>query len=135
MGASVPETGSHPTGQAELHRLDASRFDPARKFTRGPWMVMPEEAEKLYIRVRGTRLGERFKIANAPFPIADESEKQEALANARLIAAAPDLFEAVRLFVEEYDAADQDEGVAMMLAYNAALEAAKAALAKARGEA
>jgi NTP pyrophosphatase (non-canonical NTP hydrolase) len=30
MGASVPETGSHPTGQAELHRLDASRFDPAR---------------------------------------------------------------------------------------------------------
>jgi hypothetical protein len=30
MGASVPEAGSHPAGQAELHRLDASRFDPAR---------------------------------------------------------------------------------------------------------
>jgi hypothetical protein len=32
MGASVPETGSHPTGQAELHRLMTricqSCFDP-----------------------------------------------------------------------------------------------------------
>ena len=31
MGASADaETGSHPTGQAELHRIGASRFDPAR---------------------------------------------------------------------------------------------------------
>jgi hypothetical protein len=124
MGASVPETGSHPTGQAELHRLDASRFDPARKFTRGPWTVLPEEAEKLYIRVRGTRLGERFKIANAPFPIADESEKQEAVANAHLIAAAPELYDAL-------------EEAACLVPTNQKTALAKfsAVLAKARGEA
>jgi hypothetical protein len=56
-------------------------------------------------------------------------------ADARLIAAAPELYEAVRLFVEKYGAADEPSGVAMMLAYNDALEAGKAALAKARGEA
>ena len=44
------------------------------------------------------------------------------------------LYEAARLFVEEYDSGDQDDGVALMLAYNRALEAAKAAIARARGE-
>jgi hypothetical protein len=54
-------------------------------------------------------------------------------ANARLIAAAPELYEAVRLFLA-YDSEDADDGVQMMLAYNDALTAAKAAFAKARGE-
>jgi hypothetical protein len=95
------------------------------QFTRGPWMVMPEEAEKLYIRVRGTRLGERFKIANAPFPIVDESEKQEALANAHLIAAAPEMFEALWR-VLNHPVCHLD---------GSAEAAIRAALAKARGEA
>jgi hypothetical protein len=54
-------------------------------------------------------------------------------AAARLIAAAPELYEAARLFLE-YDAGDETDGVALMLAYNIALEAARVALAKARGE-
>jgi hypothetical protein len=58
----------------------------------------------------------------------------EHLANARLIAAAPELYEAARLFVEEYDAGEDVNGVELMLSYNRALEAGKSALAKARGE-
>lgn len=65
----------------------------------------------------------------------DGPRRTERKANANLIASAPELYEAARLFVEEYDAGAQEDSVALMLAYNAALEAAKAALAKARGEA
>jgi hypothetical protein len=64
----------------------------------------------------------------------DHDNYDEFVANAHLIAAAPELYEAARLFVEEYDAGDQKDGVALMLAYNRALEASKAALARARGE-
>jgi hypothetical protein len=54
------------------------------------------------------------------------------MADARLIAAAPEMYAAVKLFVAYHDA--QDEGdVAMMLNYADAVEAAKTALAKAEG--
>jgi hypothetical protein len=53
-------------------------------------------------------------------------------ANARLIAAAPELLAAAKLFVA-YDAATDDDHVAMMLNYADALEAAIAAIAKAEG--
>jgi hypothetical protein len=66
---------------------------------------------------------------------ADRSmDRDEVKAYTHLIAAAPELYEAARLFVEEYDAPEDDDGVAMMLSYNRALEAGKSALAKARGE-
>jgi hypothetical protein len=108
-------------------------------FTRGPWAVLPEEAEKLYIRVRGTRLGERFKIANAPFPIANEIEKQEALANARLIAAAPELYEALESLLKGCGIIAESKGInieAECLAFvDSPFAKARRALAKARGEA
>ncbi|MEH3121139.1 MAG: hypothetical protein PGN16_04030 [Sphingomonas phyllosphaerae] len=59
------------------------------------------------------------------------------VANARLIAAAPDLLEAVAAFIA-YDEGDDDApdaGVRMMIDYDHALTLARAAIAKARGEA
>ena len=54
-----------------------------------------------------------------------------ARANARLIAAAPDLAEACRMLVESYDA---DAGTYALGKLYEAREAARAALSKARGE-
>lgn len=54
----------------------------------------------------------------------------ECEANARLIAVAPELLEACKLFVA-YDNNDATDGVAMMVAYNNAVIAARAAIAKA----
>lgn len=66
------------------------------KYTKGPWRVLPEEIHRDYIRIRGSRLGERYKIANVLLTnyagIAD-SEVAETRANANLIAAAPTLLE------------------------------------------
>lgn len=57
------------------------------------WEVLPEESDKLYIRVRGTILGGRHKIANVLTPCDDERELNETRANARLIAAAPEMLD------------------------------------------
>lgn len=63
------------------------------KHTAGPWKVLPEEVAVGYIRVRGTRPGGLYKIANviceSPF------SAKEARANAKLIEATPDLLEAL----------------------------------------
>lgn len=60
--------------------------------------MLPEEVDKPYIRIRGTALGCRFKIANVLTPIYDgvhEREAEETRANARLIAVAPTILEAL----------------------------------------
>lgn len=70
------------------------------KFTQGPWTIYPEEVDKPYIRIRGTQLGGRFKIANVVTPVYEgvhEREIQETRANARLIAKAPEMY----AFLEE----------------------------------
>ncbi len=103
------------------------------KYTPGPWAVLPEECDKPYIRVRGTRLGGRYKIANVLTPVyegAPDREANETRANARLIAAAPDLLEAAAAVVARWDtpswkdAAPTGEVIARL----------RAAIAKARGE-
>jgi hypothetical protein len=73
------------------------------KHTPGPWNTLPEEVDKTYIRVRGTRLGCRYKVANVMTPdyvCVHPREAEETRANARLIAAAPDLLEALRDLVD-----------------------------------
>lgn len=68
------------------------------KHTPGPWASLPEECGKDYIRIRGTNLGLRYKIANVITPVyagATDRELEETRANARLIAAAPKLEEAL----------------------------------------
>ena len=69
-----------------------------RKYTKSPWKALPEECDKPYIRIRGTRLGERYKIANVITPVYDgvsSKEAEETRANAKLIEASPLLFEAL----------------------------------------
>ena len=69
--------------------------------TPGPWTLLPEEADKDYLRIRGTRLGGRYKVANVHHiryegvhAVVRERDDAESMANARLIAAAPELLEA-----------------------------------------
>jgi hypothetical protein len=69
------------------------------KHTMGPWVVLPEEVDRPYIRIRGTVLGCRYKIANVVTPTYDgvsERDAEQTRANARLIAAAPTLLEALQ---------------------------------------
>ena len=64
------------------------------KHTRGPWQILPDESDKGYTRIRGTSLGYRYKIADvrhAAFGGVGKACAEETEANARLIAAAPDL--------------------------------------------
>jgi len=59
------------------------------KATRGPWQVMPPENDKPYLRIRGTRLGYRYKITNVHDVIYEgvhERERQETESNADLLA-------------------------------------------------
>lgn len=81
------------------------------KGTPGPWEIKPEEVDRPYIRIRGTRLGGRFKVANVLSPDYDgvhHREADETRANARLIAAAPELLEALQMALEWIDAVPSD---------------------------
>lgn len=73
-----------------------------RKHTRGPWMTLPDEADKPYVRIRGSLAGSRFKVANVLKPIYENPpkwEEEETRANVRLIEAAPDLLDQLRVTV------------------------------------
>jgi len=68
------------------------------KHTPGKWVIMPEEVGRDYIRIRGSALGKKYKIANVLhagdiFNNLYEKETEEVRANARLIAAAPDMLD------------------------------------------
>ncbi len=100
------------------------------KFTKGPWVVKPEEVDRDYIRVRGDMPGGRFKVANVLTPVYDgvsDREAKETRANAALISAAPDLYSAVSLASRHAKRWPQHWNEADV----AVLESA---LAKARGE-
>jgi hypothetical protein len=88
--------------------------------TPGPWAI------GAYGRVI-TPDGEVLRTCGVATPGADSDEYR---ANTRLIAAAPDLLEACRLFLG-YNADEGDDGVAFMLAYERAVTAAMKAVAKA----
>jgi hypothetical protein len=105
----------------------------APAFTPGPWSVLPEEDDKPYVRVRGTRLGERYKIANALGGYR-ELERSEATANARLISAAPDLYEAAMTAIGLMEPLTGQGEDAIWRPANKAWETLVAATRKARGE-
>jgi len=108
--------------------------------TKGPWRLLPEECDKPYIRIRGTQLGGRYKIANVLTPIhpgVHEDEADETRANARLISEAPDLLEALREAEAGLEFAGADkltEVGGFAPAPLAALRIVRAAIAKATGE-
>lgn len=56
--------------------------------TAGPWQALPEECDKPYIRVRGTAIGSRYKIANVVTPTyggVHPREAEERRRNAQLL--------------------------------------------------
>ena len=76
------------------------------KHTPGPWRILPEECDKPYIRVRGTVLGARYKVANVIPPSYEgvhEREAEETRANARLIAAAPKMYALLAIMAKNGD--------------------------------
>lgn len=99
------------------------------RHTPGPWTALPEELDRDYIRIRGTVLGGRYKIANVLHPsgrnLSKELRKREAeetRANVRLIAAAPKLLEACEAYY--YGRVETSEAERMMAV----------AIAEAKGE-
>lgn len=94
-----------------------------RKHTPGPWTVLFPEEEVPYLRIRGTRLGRRYKVANVLHPKycqrweeLQKREDEETEANARLIAAAPNLLNALEeciglAWIEESNSVEFDASV------------------------
>ena len=112
------------------------------KFTKGPWQVLPEEADKDYIRIRGTVWGGRYKVANVPTPVYEgvpQRELEETRANAALIAAAPELLAALEGLLADLRLRAQIEGdidadgCAVLNCGNGILYAANKAVEKAKG--
>lgn len=110
------------------------------KFTKGPWQVLPEEADKDYIRIRGTVWGGRHKVANVPTPVYEgvpQRELEETRANAALIAAAPELLAALEAVIEWYDM-EADHSIEpdfykRMASCQVSEDMAREAIAKAKG--
>lgn len=72
-----------------------------KKYTRGPWRVKKSET-KPTLNIIGTALGSKYKIARCPiedygskYPETNKLELAEVEANAKLMAAAPELLEAL----------------------------------------
>jgi hypothetical protein len=107
------------------------------KGTPGPWSQLSEEVDKSYIRIRGTKLGCRYKIANVLTPNCAgvlPFESKETRANAKLIAAAPELLDALRQlrdYVEDYYWQDGEESLVVS---NHPMRLARRVINKALGE-
>lgn len=101
------------------------------KHTPGPWATDEAEHDQTHLPVK-IKAGERTicTVWIDDAPVRDFNAEQHA--NAKLIAAAPELLEACGLFVN-YDSSDSDDGVLMMLNYEKARTAIFAAIAKATG--
>lgn len=72
-----------------------------KKYTKGPWKVQRSESKPAY-NIIGTALGGKYKIARCPivdfgpeYPETNKAELEEVQANAKLIAASPELLEAL----------------------------------------
>lgn len=87
------------------------------KHTQGPWKVKHSDSKTAF-NVIGTRFGRKYKIARCPYlqqddlhEILNKREKEEAEADARLIASAPSLLEALKECEDYFDnIADVDDG-------------------------
>lgn len=76
--------------------------------TAGEWKVKHSESKDAF-NIVGTKLGGKYKIARCPYlqiegsPELSEREKDETEANAKLIAASPELLKLVQMAVEYWD--------------------------------
>ena len=98
-------------------------------FTPGPWVVVGRLTKYVEARLVGRLIQE---VAACGPTMADEGYGQQQEANARLIAAAPDLLEALQN-IAEYWSQDQNEA-AMADACWHAIHTARTAIAKATGD-
>lgn len=97
------------------------------KHTPGPWRVEPvEDQEVLILTQEHGRIAECFWIGDSQGPRLDAT-----LANARLIAAAPELLEALRYCVGRLQDIETLESAPLALKY---LADARALIAKAEGK-
>lgn len=104
------------------------------KHTPGPWYALPG-LHNFSVRYKtGDKNLPMVNIANVRGHYGDGFPFGSSEANLRLILAAPDLLEACKLVIA-YDKNDATDGVAMMVAYNNAVKAARDAIAKATGSA
>lgn len=95
-------------------------------YTKGEWIVKDSETKTAY-NVIGTALGGKYKIARSPYCVDTRGysyDKKEALDNAKLISAAPDLLESLKRFIAFADKYKRDYESSMV-------EQAKAAIKKA----
>lgn len=109
------------------------------KGTIGQWQVLPEEVDKPYIRIRGTIIGHRYKVANVLTPAYENvhaREANEARANAKLIAAAPELLEALQGVMSMFPVIEDDKSgrLGFTLETRQKLNAAQKAINKALGK-
>lgn len=112
------------------------------KFTKGEWRILPTEQDKEYIRIRGTVLGGRYKIANVCHPrfyheTTDDlciREDEGSIANANIIASVPEMYEMLRIVLETQRRRYGD-GMRLHIDMIGIAEKIEALLAKARGEA
>lgn len=96
------------------------------KHTPGPWYAKREGYSTVYVEAR---IGDRLIQEVAACGPTDAGQEQQD-ANALLIAAAPELLEALKSWVV-YDTDDTDDGAEIMIRYDKALTMTRAAIAKA----
>ena len=90
------------------------------KFTQGPWRTQGWVPTWAYIPVKDAR----YNVVCSLYPNAGHYTREDVEANARLIAAAPDLYEALKIAYAHVSPAMQPT----------VYETMRAALSKARGE-
>ena len=108
------------------------------KFTPGPWFLSPDS--KSNVRTHPKHTGTTLAIING-MPGTKTASQRRALANAHLIAAAPDLYAALEVLITAPEQAVEAASAGDVERYESAKKAiqdarlmAKRALAKARGE-
>ena len=115
------------------------------KFTQGEWKILPFEEDREYIRIRGTALSRRYKIANVIDLKRhhDDSkwcrrEREESIANANLITAAPKMYKALKDLVENIKNVDNYQAeldlIDQVIGIEIDVDKIESLLAEARGE-
>lgn len=102
------------------------------KHTKGPWVVRREGRSTVYGAVEASLRPYTWQEVAACGPTEAGSEQQEA--NARLIAAAPELLEACQLLVSWLDLPQDAPMTDMVVGCGEAERKARAAILKATGE-
>jgi hypothetical protein len=109
------------TNRGRKNRRKQRRSEMEKKWTPGPWKVLNDQIK--------TPAGITLRVSGVALPCGYVPQEDESYANAHLIAAAPELYEALEeIFFDGQDYAQRSGK------YVSWLKKAEAALIKARGE-